>query len=115
LDFLQRSQINYHDFFAELRLHFNETWRVDPGHLFSESDLLSPVAWQAQLEQWRQLYHRLLQQYPDAEILAIKERLQHNDPSTVITRPQIEAIWEPIMMEDNWQRFNDLVQRLQKP
>ncbi|NJK30410.1 MAG: YdiU family protein [Acaryochloris sp. RU_4_1] len=115
LDFLQRSQINYHHFFAELRRHFNETWCVDPGHIFSESDLLISPGWQAQLEQWRQLYHRLLQQYPEAEILAIKQRLQRHNPLTVITRPQIEAIWEPIVVEDNWQPFNNLVQRLQEP
>ncbi|NJK30436.1 MAG: YdiU family protein [Acaryochloris sp. SU_5_25] len=115
LDFLQRSQIGYHDFFAELRRHFNETWRVDPGHIFSESDLLTPPPWQTQLEQWRQLYHRVLQQYPEAEILAIKQRLQHHNPLTVITRPLIEAVWEPIVVEDNWQPFNNLVQRLQEP
>ena len=114
LDFLQRSQIGYHDFFAELRLHFQDTWCVDPGHIFSESDLLSPLPWQAQLDQWRQLYHRLLQDYPDAEMLAIGKRLQQHNPLTVLTRPQIEAIWEPIVTTDNWQPFNDLLQRLQR-
>lgn len=114
LDFLTRSQVQYHAFFAELRCHFNETWRVDPGHILSESDLLSPPAWQAQLDQWRQLYHRLLQQYPAEEMPEMVQRLQTN-PLTVITRPHIEAIWEPIMVEDNWQPFNDLLQQLRQP
>lgn len=114
LDFLQRSQVGYHEFFAELRLQFQETWRVDPGHIFSESELLSPPQWQDQLAQWRQLYHRLLQQYPETELAAIKQRLQHN-PRTVITRPQIESIWEPIVAEDDWQPFYDLIQQLRQP
>lgn len=114
LAFLQRSQVGYHDFFAELRRCFDETWRVDPGHIFRESDLLSPPPWQAQLQQWRQLYHRLLQQYPEAEMSAIADRLRCN-PFTVITRPQIEAIWEPIVATDDWQPFHQLLRQLQQP
>ncbi|NJK41267.1 MAG: YdiU family protein [Acaryochloridaceae cyanobacterium SU_2_1] len=113
LEFLQRSQVNYHQFFGELRQQFKPSWRVDPGHILSESPTLDP--WQDQLHQWRQVYHRLLLNYPEAELAVISQRLQAHNPLTVITRSQIEAVWEPIAHGDNWQPFNQLLQQLQKP
>lgn len=106
LELLQKTQIGYHDFFAELRLQCHELWQVDAGHILSESTLLS-----AYLPQdWQKLYHQLLQQ-ENLEIVC--QRLQTHNPLTVITRPAIEAAWEPIATEDNWQPFYDLLARLQ--
>ena len=38
---------------------------------------------------------------------------QHN-PDIVPVRPEIEAIWEPITLHDDWQPFYDLLKRIQQ-
>jgi uncharacterized protein YdiU (UPF0061 family) len=43
----------------------------------------------------------------------IAQTLAENNPQTVLLRPIIESVWEPIAQEDNWQPFNDLVQKIQ--
>jgi serine/tyrosine/threonine adenylyltransferase len=111
ITFLFESKLNYHDFFAELRQRFNPQWRVDPVHIFANSTLFTPDQFSA-LEPWRLLYQRLLTQQPDVNLADIQQRLQRN-PLTVISRPQIEAIWEPIATADNWQPFYDLLGKIQ--
>lgn len=112
LEFLYKTQISYHQFFAELRQQFSSLWRVDAGHILRETSLLSAEQLQA-LEPWRSLYHRLLSQQPETEMVAIAKRLQRHNPLTVIVRPEIEAVWEAIAGDDNWQPFYTLLQRLQ--
>jgi serine/tyrosine/threonine adenylyltransferase len=107
LDFLQKTQMGYHDFFAELRLQFNQQWLVDAGHILSESTVLAPFI--KQLETWQRLYLQLLQQ-EDPE--AVRQRLETN-PCTVITRPVIEDVWASINAEDDWQPFDTLLAKLQ--
>ncbi|MGB7416994.1 MAG: YdiU family protein [Thermosynechococcaceae cyanobacterium] len=108
LDFLQKTQMGYHDFFAELREQFNHQWAIDAGHILSESKLLA--AHLKQLEPWQKLYGQLLEHEEDLE--SVRQRLGMN-PRIVITRPIIEAIWEPITTEDNWQPFYELLNKLQ--
>lgn len=114
LEFLARTQISYHSFFTELRQNFSPLWRVDQGHIFSETVLLN-VEQLTALESWRSLYHRLLINQPEDEMAAIAQRLTQHNPLTVITRPEIEAVWEPIALEDNWQPFYELLKQLQNP
>jgi uncharacterized protein YdiU (UPF0061 family) len=42
-------------------------------------------------------------------------QLGRTNPQTVLLRPEIEAIWEPITLTDNWQPFYQLLERLQHP
>jgi serine/tyrosine/threonine adenylyltransferase len=112
LEFLYKSQISYHQFFAELRQQFSALWRADAGHVFQDNNLLTAEKFQA-LEPWRSLYHRLLKNQPETELAAIADRLQRHNPLTVIVRPEIEAVWEAISAEDNWQPFYALLKRLQ--
>jgi uncharacterized protein YdiU (UPF0061 family) len=108
LGWLQRSQLNYHGFFAELRQQFSDLWRVDAGHILSNSGLPAHPEW----ERWQQLYHHLLVQCGPEQMAAIAQRLRQYNPLTVITRPVIEAVWEPIVEADNWQPFNALLTQL---
>lgn len=64
------------------------------------------------LEHWRVLYGRSLQTLSPAELDAVTGRLKRHNPDCVPLRPAIEAIWEPITLEDNWQPFYDLIQRI---
>jgi serine/tyrosine/threonine adenylyltransferase len=112
LQFLFNSQINYHLFFAELRQQFSPLWRVDAGHILSQTSLLTEEQSQA-LEPWRSLYHRLLANQPESELAGVADRLQRHNPLTALVRPEIEAVWEAIATEDNWQPFYTLLKRLQ--
>jgi serine/tyrosine/threonine adenylyltransferase len=111
LELFQITQVGYHEFFAELRQQFSDLWWSDPGHILAESTLIQPQ-WQPQLNRWRQLYHRLLSQSSVTCAPEILQRLQQHNPLTVMNRPTIEAIWEPIAVEDNWQPFYNLLQQL---
>ena len=42
----------------------------------------------------------------------VQDTLQDYNPSIVPVRPIIEAIWEPITVEDDWQPFYDLLKRI---
>ncbi|MEO0377263.1 MAG: protein adenylyltransferase SelO family protein, partial [Cyanobacteria bacterium P01_A01_bin.17] len=110
LDFLQKTQVGYHTFFAELRHQYSSLWCTDAGHILRESSLITEYS--AQLETWRQLYAQLLQgDKPET----IQQRLKSHNPRTVITRPTIEAVWDPIAIENNWQPFYKLLASLKNP
>jgi serine/tyrosine/threonine adenylyltransferase len=108
LDFLQKAQIGYHTFFAELRLQCRDLWRTDAGHILSESSLLA--GYLTQLEPWRRIYAQLLQH--EEKIETVQQRLQTHNPYVVITRSTIEAVWDPIARENDWQPFYDLLESL---
>jgi uncharacterized protein YdiU (UPF0061 family) len=105
---LQESQIGYHQFFAELALQFNYGWRDAADTILENLSLSS-----GNLETWRKLYQRCLQQFPVSEMETIGNRLTHANPPTALLRPVIESVWESIAQEDDWQPFHDLVLRLQ--
>jgi uncharacterized protein YdiU (UPF0061 family) len=35
------------------------------------------------------------------------DRLKQHNPTTILLRPEIEAVWERITIEDDWQPFYD--------
>jgi uncharacterized protein YdiU (UPF0061 family) len=108
LAFLQESQISYHEFFIQLRQKFASSWRENMNEIFKDIES-SPL-----LENWRQIYYHSLQKMSIEDLEKMKSRLIQANPKTVLLRPQIEAIWEPIVTEDNWQPFNELLTQLQE-
>lgn len=115
LQLLWESKIGYHEFFLALRQQFAPDWRENVQHIFSQAEL--EAGEQADtveqcFKQWKQFYHQVLNSLPEAELPAITLRLNQHNPETVILRPEIEAIWEPISEEDNWQPFESLLQRI---
>lgn len=113
LQFLQDSQIPYHAFFAELAREFNASWREHPTAIAENAPFEELQSSQPVWENWRHLYHRLLGQFPAAEMEAIRDRLRQRNPQTTLLRPIIESVWQPIAAEDNWQPFNELVEKIQ--
>jgi uncharacterized protein YdiU (UPF0061 family) len=105
---LKDTQVGYHDFFCALSQAFSPKWRDDASSIVFLADVL-PSEY---LEDWRKLYQQILIDLPLDEMNYIAQRLQHN-PKTVLLRPVIESIWEPITNEDNWEPFNNLVRRIQ--
>ncbi|MEB3341384.1 protein adenylyltransferase SelO family protein [Okeania sp.] len=103
---LKDSQVGYHDFFLKLRQKFSPQWRDDINQIlanFEQPELIEP---------WRQYYYHLLQNYSDNELKEMGKILQKYNPQQSLIRPIIESVWEPIMQEDNWQPFYDLLERI---
>ena len=105
LECLLTSELAYHQFFRDLAVNFNTGWQTEPSVIL-ENQTLNQGDW----ETWRSLYHQALGQ-ADPEI--ISQQLKQANPATALLRPAIEAVWEAIDQEDNWQPFQDLVKKLQ--
>lgn len=110
--FLKESQVGYHDFFLQLRQQFSAKWREDAYGMLSAKDFSLTSDQAALLTQWQECYYPLLLQLPVDEVEKMAHRLRQHNPTTVLLRPEIEAVWEPIDQEDNWAPFNDLVKRI---
>ena len=105
---LSKSGIGYHDFFAQLAEQFNYAWFSDSTTIL-ENTPVPDVTWQ----KWQNLYHLCLQKLPQQQRETMGDRLKHHNPKTVLLRPVIESVWEPITLEDDWQPFYQLVTKLQ--
>jgi uncharacterized protein YdiU (UPF0061 family) len=114
LQFLQTSQIGYHDFFYLLRQQFSPTWRESPEQILAEVVAPAADALSSSFKLWRQAYHRALNAVSPGEMEQVAKRMGQNNPDLVIVRPEIEAAWEAIATEDNWQPFYDLLRRIRK-
>jgi uncharacterized protein YdiU (UPF0061 family) len=123
LQLLWESKVGYHEFFLALRQQFVPSWREDASQIFSQTidfqtiDLRQDLTQQLQsatpsFQNWQQFYQQVLQSLPLSELEQVASRLRQHNPTTVITRPEIEAIWEPIMQEDNWIPFYALLNRI---
>jgi uncharacterized protein YdiU (UPF0061 family) len=108
LELFQETQLDYPRFWRALTEQFNAGWWQDPQLILENSDLPK-----GNWTQWRELYYRLLLDCPLETRQGMGDRLRLHNPPTVPTRPLIESIWEPIAYHDNWQPFNELVQKLQ--
>ncbi|MEO0457884.1 MAG: YdiU family protein [Cyanobacteria bacterium P01_A01_bin.114] len=115
LDMLDKTQVGYHDFFLGLTQQFSPQWRQAPEGIFQATIESSDAAAAALLRQWRQRYHECLNQLPEDDMPQVAKRLKQTNPATVLLRPEIEAIWEPITIENNWQPFYELVKQVQTP
>jgi serine/tyrosine/threonine adenylyltransferase len=111
LQLLQEAQIGYHDFFLALRQQFSTDWRTDKNLIFAAGESQSDAVMDC-FEQWRSHYHQILTALPEERMGAIAQRLNRYNPSTILLRPEIESIWEPITLEDNWTPFYDLLKRI---
>ena len=105
LECLLTSELEYHQFFRDLAVNFNTGWQTEPSVIL-ENQTLNQGDW----ETWRSLYHQALGQ---ADPAIVGQQLKQANPATALLRPAIEAVWEAIDQEDNWQPFQDLVKKLQ--
>ncbi|MGD1899059.1 MAG: YdiU family protein [Phormidesmis sp.] len=115
LTLLEETRVSYHKFFLTITQQFDQQWQTDETTIFATTlESLAPEA-ATHLKQWRTVYHQCLQAIPLAAVAAVQQRLTENNPTVVLHRPNIEAVWEPIANEDNWQPFYDLLKKVQKP
>lgn len=105
---LEDTQIRYHSFFTDLTQGFNYRWREDASVILRDASF-SLVGW----EKWCVTYQEILQSLPLEKIDQIKETLEYYNPRTALLRPVIESVWQPIVEEDNWQPFANLLHKIQ--
>ncbi|TVQ08090.1 MAG: YdiU family protein [Leptolyngbya sp. DLM2.Bin27] len=115
IELLTAVEVGYHDFFLGLTQQFSPDWRDDASQIFSTTLQASDPAAATPLATWRQTYHRCLQSLEAGQMAGVASLLKGTNPQTVLLRPQIEAIWEPITTDDNWQPFDNLLHKIQHP
>lgn len=109
---LRDTQVDYHDFFLKLTQTFSPKWRGDATSILSSLDTLSSGA-SKYLDNWQNLYYQILSNLPQDEMDNVAKQLARSNPKTVLLRPVIESVWEPIAKEDNWEPFYELLRRIQ--
>jgi uncharacterized protein YdiU (UPF0061 family) len=115
IELLSAVDVGYHDFFLGLTQQFSPDWRDDASQIFSTTLQASDPAAAAPLKTWQQTYHRCLQSLAPEAMAGMASLLKGTNPQTVLLRPEIEAIWEPVTTDDNWQPFSDLLHKIQHP
>jgi uncharacterized protein YdiU (UPF0061 family) len=109
INLLKDSQYSYHQFFIDLTTQFNHGWQLDDRTILENSELNS-----AHKETWQKLYHQALAPMSVEDLEQVQNTLDEYNPSIIPVRPIIEAIWEPITIEDNWQPFYDLLEQIKR-
>ena len=105
---LRNSDLGYHNFFAELAQGFNDGWRDDSDLILENASFVAGIS-----DRWKKLYHTCLNKLPQTAMIEIRDRLSSQNPQTALLRPVIESIWQPIIEEDNWQPFYELIEKIQ--
>lgn len=111
IQLLTETQVGYHDFFAKLAQQFSPQWREDASSILSSLDIFQPDASEL-VKNWQNLYQQILKSLPEEQMSKVAQQLEQSNPKTVLLRPAIEAIWEPINHENNWHPFYDLLQQI---
>lgn len=118
VEMLKKTQIGYSDFFSELTVGFNEGWKDHPELILENASFANLIG-----EEWKKLYSQMLNVAKMEElkatntamkdVISIQDRLSFYNPKTALLRPVIESIWQPIIEDNDWQPFYDLVHKLQ--
>ena len=112
LQLLTDTQVGYHQFFFDLSQSFKLRWKSDLNSILNETQLMPEVVNNSGYHKWLQLYHRALNDLPKSELNSVENMLDRSNPQTILLRPQIEAIWEPITQDDNWEPFYTLLAKI---
>ncbi|WP_310488798.1 protein adenylyltransferase SelO family protein [Chamaesiphon sp. VAR_69_metabat_338] len=112
LQLLADTQVGYHQFFYDLSRAFQLRWQQDLNSILNETELMPEIVSNAGYQKWLQLYHQVLSELPAVELEAVDRLLTRSNPQTILLRPQIEAIWEPIAQANDWEPFNSLLEKI---
>lgn len=113
VEFLKTAQIDYHDFFWQITKQFDRAWSENANHIFSQHET-SNTELARSFENWRQSYCQALGTLSNIEIDQIPNRLNAYNSEVGLVRSEIEAVWNSIADDDNWQPFYDLLTRIRK-
>ncbi len=112
LQLLSDTQVGYHQFFFELSQAFTRRWQHDRNLILSETQLMPQLVANSGYQNWLQLYHQVLTELSESAYEAVGDTLTRSNPQTILLRPQIEAIWEPIAQANNWAPFYSLLEKI---
>jgi serine/tyrosine/threonine adenylyltransferase len=112
LQLLADTQVGYHQFFFDLSQAFKLRWQRDLNSILNETELMPEIMGNSGCHKWLQLYHRALSDLPESDLNSVGDLLDRSNPQTILLRPQIEAIWEPITQDDNWEPFYELLAKI---
>ncbi|MBA4465458.1 YdiU family protein, partial [Cylindrospermopsis raciborskii CS-506_A] len=91
IGFLKESQINYHQFFADMAKTFSPRWREEPSLIMEESQILPGSL--SVFKNWCALYHQVLNNSVSQEMANVGTTLIQYNPQSNLLRPVIEEIW----------------------
>ena len=74
-----------------------------------ENSNLDDIYW----KNWRKIYSKTLIKISPEKLEQIRKTINQFNSQIPLLRPQIELVWEAIANEDNWQPFNELVNKIQ--
>jgi serine/tyrosine/threonine adenylyltransferase len=109
LQLLADTQVGYHQFFFDLSQAFTLRWKSDINSILDETELMPEVVGNSGYQKWLQLFHQALSSIGESELDLVGKMMTRSNPQTILLRPQIESIWEPIAQSNNWQPFDDLL------
>jgi serine/tyrosine/threonine adenylyltransferase len=112
LQLLSDTQVGYHQFFFNISQAFKLRWIHDLNSVLSETELMPEIVANSGYQRWLELYHQVLVDLSAAELSTIEQTLDRSNPQTILLRPQIEAIWEPIAQSNDWEPFNLLLAKI---
>jgi serine/tyrosine/threonine adenylyltransferase len=112
LQLLSDTQVGYHQFFFDVSQAFKLCWVKDLNSILNETELMPEVVNNSGYHQWLQLYHQALSDLPESEFDLVGSILDRANPQTILLRPQIESIWDPIAQENNWGPYNNLLAKI---
>jgi serine/tyrosine/threonine adenylyltransferase len=112
LQLLSDTQVGYHQFFFELSQAFTCRWQHDRNLVLNETELMPQLVANSGYQNWLQLYHQVLTDLSESAFAAVGDTLTRSNPQTILSRPQIEAVWEPISQADNWVPFYSLLEKI---
>ncbi len=115
LTLLEAVELGYHDFFLALTQQFSPQWRDQPEAIFATSLVASHPQAAPPRDTWRRTNHRSQEYQPPQAKATVAHPQGGTNPKTILLRPAIEAIWEPITLTDDWEPFYQLLHRLQHP
>jgi serine/tyrosine/threonine adenylyltransferase len=112
LQLLADTQVGYHQFFFDLSQAFKLRWKKDINSILNETELMPEVVGNSGYQKWLQLYHQALSTVSESEFDGVETIMTRSNPQTILLRPQIEAIWEPITQANNWEPFYELLAKI---
>jgi serine/tyrosine/threonine adenylyltransferase len=112
LQLLADTQVGYHQFFFEVSRSFKLRWQQDLNAILEDPNFIPEIVSNPGYDRWRQLYHQILSELPPSELATVDRLLTQSNPQTILLRPQIEAIWEPITQDNNWEPFYELLAKI---
>ncbi|MEM9486412.1 MAG: protein adenylyltransferase SelO family protein, partial [Cyanobacteria bacterium P01_F01_bin.116] len=115
LELLENTRVSYHDFFTGLTGQFSQHWCEQAEHILQGTVENSDDDAATLLEAWRLHYHNCLTTLAADEVAKVGNCLKQSNPAVVLLRPEIEAVWEPIVVKDDWQPFYELLAKIQQP